>query len=147
MFKSLDNDYEVELGARFDILHNDRELLTGIVGVSKIYNQFWFNAKFNYITDSNVDYTNFSIRSKYLIQHRNFIQFIASIGTAPYDERLVFQGDTFFDLVSTMVGAGYQYPINKNVAFGIYGNWYNYRIKEDFYQNQYELTLLCEIRL
>jgi YaiO family outer membrane protein len=146
VFKALENDYEVELGARFDKLQNGRELLTGILGLSKIYNQFWFNAKLSYITDFDVDYINFAVRSKYSIHHRNFVQFNASIGTAPWNERLAFQGDQFFDLVSTMVGAGYQYPLNKNLAFGVYGNWYNYRVRDKLYQNQYELTLLCEIR-
>lgn len=146
IFKSYRNDWELELGARYDILHTDQELITGIVGVSKVYNQFWFNAKFNYLTDFDVNYSNLSVRSKYILDHRKFIQFIASIGTAPYDERLSFQNDTFFDYVHTMVGAGYQYPISKHLGFGIYGNWYNYEISDGYYQNQYELTLLCEIR-
>ena len=146
VFKSFNNDWEAEGGLRYDILQNDRELVTGIFGLSKIYNQFWFNAKFNYLTDFDVNYTNLSLRSKYMIDSRNFVQFIAAVGNAPYDQRLSFQNETFFSYLHTMVGAGYQYPLNKNLAFGVYGNWYNYRIRDNYYQNQYELTLLCEIR-
>ncbi|MBW2962866.1 tetratricopeptide repeat protein [Mesonia aestuariivivens] len=146
VFKSFKYDWELELGARYDILQSDRDFIAGVVGISKPFNQFWLNAKLNYLTDSDDNYLNFALRSKYMIEHRNFVQLMVSAGTAPYDPRLSFQNDRYFDFVHTMVGAGYQYPLNKNLAFGFYGNWYNYKLKDDYFENQYELTLVCEIR-
>lgn len=146
VFKGLNHDWELELGARYDRLQDNRNLVSGIAGASKIINDFWLNARLQYLTDFDDSYTNFVVRSKYFLHHRRFIQFIASMGTAPYDQKLSFQNDTFFDFVHTMVGAGYQYPVNKNVAFGFYGNWYNYKIRDEYFQNQYQLTMLCEIR-
>lgn len=146
IFKNLENNWEVELGARYDRLQDSRNLVTGIVGASTTVNNFWLNARFQYLKDFDDNYTNLVVRSKYAIENRRFVQLIASVGTAPYDQKLAFQYDTFFDFVHTMVGAGYQWPVNRNIAFGFYGNWYNYKISEDYFQNQYQLTMLCEIK-
>ena len=40
-----------------------------------------------------------------------------------------------------MVGAGYFHHLSHRTSFGVLGNWYNYRVNDNAYVNQYNLFL------
>ena len=77
----------------------------------------------------------------YLDNDRDYLTVMGSVGTAPQDQKLDFQINTFTSYVNTMVGAGYFHFFSHRTSFGVMGNWYNYRVTPTSYINQYNLYL------
>lgn len=141
-FKPINKDWQVELGGRFAKLSDDRNLITGIVGVERTYKRVWFNARGMLMSDSEDLYHSFLIQGRFFLDNDlDYIIAMASAGTAPEDQKLEFQTNTLLSYVNTMVGAGYFRYVSHRTSFGVMGNWYNLRISPDYYVNQYNLYL------
>lgn len=146
VFKSLKNDFEIELGARYTIL-NDTNLTTGILGLSKTVHNFWLNGKvFVLLDDDSNLYNNIVLQGRYLLDNSDYVSLILSTGTAPYDDRLDFQNNTFLSFVNTLVGFGYNKQVNKTSSLTANINWYNYEVFEGLFSQQTNFTISFKTR-
>jgi YaiO family outer membrane protein len=142
VFNNLVYDWETELGLRY-VLQRDNASLTSLVaGVAKSWEDVWVNFRGFVMTDFSRVYQTLLFQSRYYFNYKNDYLFAtASIGTPPDDKALDFQINSFVNFVTRMVGAGYQHKIRHRTSILLQGNWYNFKIKEDYYVNQYNVFI------
>lgn len=141
-FKPFQNQWQVEIGGRYARLTDDRNFFTGILGIEKTYGSVWLNIRGLIMTDETDVYNNILAQGRFYMENeRDYALVMASAGTAPEDQRLDFQLNTFLSYVNTMVGAGYYHYFNHKTSLGLMANWYNYEFKNDQYINQYNVFL------
>jgi YaiO family outer membrane protein len=146
-FTEFTDDYTTELGLQYIYLQDDTQLYTGLLGVSRFLGDFWLEGKASVVTNFDEYYGNLLARSRYFLEERTaFVTLLAATGSAPYDAQLDFQFNTFLDAVFTTVGAGYQDSWGDHLSFGVYGYWFHFQTDTDSFVNQYQMTLLLEIR-
>ncbi len=134
--------YFGEIGARYSKLRDGRDLLTGILGIEREFDGVWLNLKGMLLSDGEDLYHNIMIQSRfYLDNDKDYITVMASAGTAPEDQKLDFQTNTMLSYVNTMVGGGYFRHVTYRTTFGVLGNWYNYKVDQNTFVNQYNLFL------
>lgn len=139
--------WQAEIGARYAKMHDDRSFLTGVIGIERTFNNVWFNAKGLIMKDSEDFYHSIFAQSRFFMKNeKNYITAMALIGTVPEDQKLDFQVNTFTSYVNTMVGAGYYHYINARTSFGLQGNWYNFKVAQTAYVNQYNLFVTLRTR-
>lgn len=142
LFKPFKKVWQAELGARFTRLSNETNFYTGIIGLERTYDRLWLNARVMLMADSEDIYNSILAQGRfYLDNDRDYLTIMGSVGTAPQDQKLDFQINTFTSYVNTMVGAGYFHFFSHKTSFGVQGNWYNYRVTPTSYINQYNLYL------
>lgn len=136
-------NWQVEIGGRYARLQNDSNLVTGVLGIERTFDRVWLNAKGLLMKDDdNKFYQTILAQARfYMKNERDYVVAMASAGTAPEDQRLDFQVNTFTSFVNTMVGAGYFHHINARTSFGVQGNWYNFKISPQAHLNQYNVFL------
>lgn len=140
LFRTIRPNTELEGGLRYVLQQNNKSLLSGVGGISKEWNDVWVNARLFVMSDFAKFYQALTLQSRYYLNYRNdYFMVIGSIGTPPEDKTLDFQINTFLTYVTRMVGAGYQHKIRHRTTLGIQGNWFNFRIKENYNINQYNL--------
>ncbi|WP_159798964.1 tetratricopeptide repeat protein [Flavobacterium sp. MK4S-17] len=139
--------WQSELGIRYTALQDDRNLISGILGLERAFDRVWLNARVSLMRDEEDVYNNILLQARfYMRNERNYVIAMASAGTAPEDQKLDFQTNTFLSYVNTMVGGGYFHYTSHRTSVGIMGNWYNYRVTENSYINQYNLFLTIRTR-
>ena len=81
---------------------------------------------------------------------KDYFSVIISGGSAPFDQQLEFQENTFLNFSNEMVGAGYKYHINPKTSLLVDGSWINFQsnqdtrnsnIQEIVFTNQYNLSI------
>ncbi len=146
-YQPFKKSYVGEVGIRYAGLSDDRKLITGTLGIEKSYDKLWLNLRGSVLSDSEDLYHTILGQARFYMKNgRDYAQAMASVGTAPEDQKLDFQTNTFLSYVNTMVGAGYFYSATHRTTVGIMGNWYNYKISEDYYINQYNLFVTLRTR-
>ena len=146
-FQPVAKVWQVEIGGRFARLQDSTNFITGVLGIERTFNNVWVNAKALIMKDDFNFYQSVLLQSRfYLKNERNYIVAMASAGTAPEDQRLNFQTNTLSTYLNTMVGAGYFHHLNYKTSFGVQGNWYNYRLQQYSYLNQYNLFLTVKTK-
>ena len=139
--------WQAEIGAKYAKLTDNRNFLTGVLGIERTFDNVWVNARGLIMKDEVNFYHSILAQSRfYMRNERNYLVVMASAGTAPEDDRLLFQINTFTSYVNTMVGAGYFHHLNARTSLGVQGNWYNFRLQEKAYLNQYNLFLTVRTR-
>lgn len=146
-FQPFKNQWQAEIGIRYAKLSDERNLLTGILGIEKTYKRLWLNAKGMIMSDSEDLYHTLFIQGRFFLDNdKDYVTAMASAGTAPEDQKLDFQTNTLLSYVNTMVGAGYFRYVSHRTSFGIMGNWYNFKISPNDYINQYNLYLVVRTK-
>ncbi len=139
--------WQAEVGVKYAKLTDNANFLTGVVGIERTFDNVWVNARGMVMKDELNFYHSILAQSRfYMKNERNYLVVMASAGTAPEDERLFFQINTFTSYVNTMVGAGYYHRVSARTSMGVQGNWYNFRMQEKSYLNQYNLFLTVRTR-
>ena len=142
VFKLLKSEYELEAGLRYVLQRNNIGLLSGIGGVSREWNDVWVNLRGFIMTDFSKMYSAVTLQSRYYLNYRNdYFMIIGSLGTPPEEKTLDFQLNTFLTYVTRMVGAGYQHKIKHRTTIGLQGNWFNFRVAENYNVNQYNIFI------
>jgi len=142
VFSTLVYEWEAELGLRYVRQQDGQNLTSLVAGVAKSWEDVWINFRGFLMTDFGNVYQTLLFQSRYYFNYRNDYLFAtASIGTPPEEKALDFQVNTFLTYTTRMVGGGYQHKIKHRAAILIQGNWFNFRIKEDYYVNQYNLFI------
>lgn len=94
------------------------------------------------MTDFSKMYSAVTLQSRYYLNYRNdYFMIIGSLGTPPEEKTLDFQLNTFLTYVTRMVGAGYQHKIKHRTTIGLQGNWFNFRVAENYNVNQYNIFI------
>lgn len=139
--------WEGEVGVRYAGLPDGRNLVTGILGLSKTYANVWLNARVSILNDGEDMYHNIFGQARFFMANqKDYAVAMASVGTVPEDQKLDFQTNTFLSYVNTMVGAGYHHYMSNRTSVGILGNWYNFKVSENIYLNQYNLFFTLRTR-
>lgn len=153
-YQPIGKGWQVELGGRYSykdeidpLTGTTMSFVTGILGLEKTFDRVWLNGKFLVMSDTYNVYHGVFVQSRfYLRNEKDYVVTMASMGTAPEDQRLLFQINTFTSYVSSMVGAGYYHHFNARTSLGLQGNWYNFRVSPINYINQYNVFLTLRNR-
>ena len=154
---SFDHGYDGELGIRYlDAYKNTT--LSPLASVSKEIKDFYFNLRGYYIilnatsfdsvkladaTKTN-NYVSVILTTRYYMNpstHTDWFSAIAGYGTAPDDFSRNFAIAQLSAYNTTSVGAGYQKQIKYRTTLGIFATWYNQKITEGVFHNQYDIYL------
>ena len=162
-YKGLKNDFEAQFGLSYARLQNEQNYLTLKLGGAKSWEEITVNARVSVMsasntfeentdlnTSENYFYTNFMLQARINLNTRkDYFSVIASGGSAPYDQQLEFQENTFLNFSNVMVGAGYKYHMSPRTAILVNGTWINFLsnqttidsiIQDVIYTNQYNLS-------
>ncbi len=176
-YKGLRNGYEAQVGLSLARLQNDQNYYTLILGGSRSWQDITLNARISimntketfyqknslgdFTLDSNGNkipvstdnffYTNFMIQSRIIVNSRkDYFSIIISGGSAPFDQQLQYQENTFLNFSNVMVGAGYKYNMTSKTSILVNGTWINFKsnqvirksvIEELIFTNQYNLSV------
>jgi tetratricopeptide (TPR) repeat protein len=166
-YKGLKNDFEARAGVSFDRLQNDQNYFTIKLGAAKTWEDIWVNAQLSLMnttvafidnanpnniitTKNNFFYTNLMVQARINVNARkDYFSVIVSGGSAPFDQQLQYQENTFLNFSNVMVGAGYKYNMSAKTAILVDGTWINFQsnqstiqtvIQEINFTNQYNLA-------
>ncbi len=142
-FQPFAKDWQLEIGGRYAKLSNDANFYTALVGIERAWNGIWLNGKAFYMTDSDDNYYNVLLQSRfYLANELDYFTVMAGMGNAPEDQRLDFQLNNFLSYANSMVGAGYRHHIGYKSAIGLLGTWSSYKMGDEAFINQYNVSLM-----
>lgn len=166
-YKGLNNDYEAQFGLSYARLQNEQNYLTLILGGTKSWEEITVNTRFSLMntsttfedntdinniisTTENYYYTNFMLQARINLNTRkDYFSVIISGGSAPFDQQLEYQENTFLNFSNVMVGAGYRYHMSPRTAILVNGTWINFLsnqttidsiIQDVIYTNQYNIS-------
>ncbi|MFT4800922.1 MAG: tetratricopeptide (TPR) repeat protein [Flavobacteriaceae bacterium] len=166
-YKGLKNDFEARAGVSFDRLQNDQNYFTLKLGAAKTWEDIWVNAQLSlmnttvtFINDTNLNnlfttknnflYTNLMVQARINVNARkDYFSVIVSGGSAPFDQQLQYQENTFLNFSNVMVGAGYKYNMSAKTSILVDGTWINFQsnqttkdqvVQEVRFTNQYNLA-------
>ncbi len=146
-FQPFAKTWQAEIGGRYSKLQDQRNFLTGILGIEKTFPKVWINVKGLISRDEDSFYNSIFAQSRFFMKNdRNYVTAMALMGTVPEDQKLDFQTNTFTSYVNTMVGAGYYHYFNSKTSIGLQGNWYNFKVTEYSHVNQYNLFVMLRTR-
>lgn len=167
-YKGLKKGYEIQAGVSLDRLQNDQNYYTLKLGTAKTWQDLWLNAKVSLMntsvkfeddtnpnniitTEENYFYTNVMLQARINLNLKNdYFSVILSGGSAPFDQQLEYQENTFLNFSNIMVGAGYKYNMSPRAALLVNGTWINFQsnqttinnvVQDINYTNQYNLSL------
>lgn len=80
---------------------------------------------------------------------RNYVLAIASVGNSPDLDLMDFQILNSFEVLNTMVGAGFGRNISRNISANALGSWYNFQTNLidgiSTYKNLYNINLQMNV--
>lgn len=87
-------------------------------------------------------YTNFMVQARINVNARkDYFSIIASGGSAPFDQQLEFQSNTFLNFTNVMIGAGYKYNMTPRTAILVDGTWINFQSNQNTIFNDTDNTI------
>ena len=146
-YKGLKNGYEAQAGLRFSRLQNDVNFLSLNLGASKTWEDILLSAKGSFMRDDKFTYFNFSTQARLNVNPRkDYVSFIASFGSAPFNDQLPEGEGAFLDFSNILIGAGYGYNISPRTLLLVNGSWINFKspITDSsalLFINQYNLSV------
>ncbi|MFY0255042.1 tetratricopeptide repeat protein [Chitinophaga sp. 30R24] len=144
IFKTFKKDIEVELGARYLNL-DSLTSVSGVVSIAKPFDDFWINLRGFVISESPNIYTAFNLTARYYMNRRqDYLQVIGGLGTSPDDRSRLINFPNLSGLLSHDIGVGYQKIIRYRTTLGLFGTWYNQKISDVGYQNQYDIYITVQ---
>ncbi len=146
-YKGLDNGYQAQAGIRYLYLQNDISFYQLNLGASKTWEDVWLNAKVSLMRDNAFTYFNFATQTRINVNAKgDYVSFIASFGSAPFNDQLPEGAAAFLDFSNVLVGAGYGHNISPRTMLLVNGSWINFKspITDSnslFFINQYNLAV------
>lgn len=181
-YKEVFKKYEAHVGLSLTRLQSDQNYFTLKLGASRSWEDIWVNAQLSLMNggasfferdpnsgtiilvngepvtySENFFYTNLMVQTRINVNPRkDYFSVVVSGGSAPFDQQLEFQQNTFLNFSNIMVGAGYKYHMTPRTSILINGTWINFQsnqttqlqiingvpttvITDAFYTNQYNL--------
>ena len=177
-YKGLKGGYEAQVGVSYDRLQNTQNYFSLKLGGAKTWEDIFVNARLtlmnssvqfyetdplngvfivdvngNYIptTKENFTYTNVMVQARINVNQReDYFSLIVSGGSAPFDQQLEFQTNTFLNFTNVMIGAGYKYTMSPRTSIVVDGSWINFQSNQSIvdniiervnFTNQYNLSV------
>lgn len=141
LFHNFNKGWEAELGGRwlnFDTL----SAFSGVGSVSKYLADFWLNLRGYVIFVGDKQYAAANLTARqYLNNKTDFFFTVLGYGNSPDDFSRAFQLGTIVTYRTYSIGAGYQKSFNYRNIVSLNGTWFNQRIAETRYRNQYDIYL------
>lgn len=141
LFHNMKGGWEAELGGRwlsFDTL----SALSGVASVSKYLGDFWLNLRGFMIFVSDKQYAAVNLTARqYLNNKTDFFFTTLGYGNSPDEFSRAFQLGSTVAFRTYSIGAGYQKMFNYRNVVSLSGSWFNQRITETRYRNQYDIYL------
>lgn len=141
LFHNFNKGWEAELGGRW-LNFDTFSAWSGVASVSKYLGDFWLNARgfLTFVGDQPYMAASLTAR-QYLNNKTDFFFTSLGYGNSPDDFSRVFQLGTIIDYTTYSIAAGYQKMFHYRNAVTISGTWFNQRIGEGRYRNQYDIYL------
>ena len=166
-YKGFKSGYEAQVGLSYARLQNNQNYFTISLGGTKTWEDIWVNARLSlsptsvpFVDNSTIPstttfesffYTNLMVQARINVNARkDYFSVIVSGGSAPFDQQLEFQDNTFLNFTNVMVGAGYMYHMTPKSSLLVNGTWINFLsnqttsnsvILNEIYTNQYNLSV------
>lgn len=145
-FQNFKKGWEADLGFRFTKAE-DREFKTGVIGIGKYINSYWFNLR-AYLQNEKEDfYPAFTLTTRYYFNTRfDYVTVIAGYGTSPDERTTLGQFDQRVALDSYRAGAGYYRLFGEHYLTGIQATFNNQEYTPGLKQNELELSLMFQYK-
>ncbi len=158
IFHSFKHGWDGELGIRY-LKADSATTISPLASISKEYKDFYFNLRGYYINLStttnpaDIALTNAAKRSDYYsavlstryylnpVSHGDWFSAIFGYGNAPDDFSRNFQFAQLISYPTISVGAGYTKQFKYRTSVGIFGTWYNEKVADQLYHNQYDIFI------
>ncbi len=146
-YKGFNKGYQAQAGIRFSRLQNDVNFIALNLGASKNWEDIWLNGKLTLMRDDKFNYFNFAAQTRINVNSKkDYVSFIASFGSAPFNDQLPEGEAAFLDFSNILIGAGYGYNISSRTLLLLNGSWINFKspITDSsslFFINQYNLSV------
>lgn len=146
--------WQLEAGAGFRKFFTDESLMNLNLGVMKTIDDFNLSGKisnFMLMENGSSSYLyNVGVKGQYYMNNpRNFVLAIASVGNSPDLDLMDFQIQNSFEVLNTMVGAGFGRNISRNISANALGSWYNFQTNlidgVSTYKNLYNINLQMNV--
>jgi YaiO family outer membrane protein len=133
--------WEAELGGRwlnFDSLN----AISAVGSLAKYFGDFWINCRGYLMFINSNQYVAATLTARQYINNKTDF-FFANVGygNSPDEFSRTFQLGTNISFRTYSIGAGYQKMFNYRNIVSVNATWYNQRIDEKRYRNQYDIYL------
>jgi len=141
LFHNFAKSWEAELGARiidFDSLKS----VSGVASLAHYFGDFWTNIKGYASFLSGNQYTALTLTARqYLNEKTDFFYATMGYGNSPDDLSRLYDFNQNLKFTTYSIGAGYQKMFNYRNSISINGTWYNQKIANGWFRNQYDIYI------
>lgn len=149
--RGLSNGYSAELGIRYLQLLNKGNIVSPVVGLSKEVGDFYLNMKVYYMAIKSVDTTrDTTVRGNYVSgifsaryytreNRSEYFTAMAGYGNVPDDFSTAYFLSSSARYQTVTCGVGYRRMYHYRTTFGVNASWYNMKVSEGVFRNQYDL--------
>lgn len=132
--------FEGELGGGYRRLPQEENLIHLAIGGAKTSGPWRIQLKLNNFSYEDIYLYSLSANVRYSLSiPKNFVSIVGSFGSSPDMDLIDAQFYNGFDVLNTMLGAGFGRMLTKNVTAGFMGTWYNYKAGAEGFKNMYNL--------
>ncbi len=150
--------WEGEIGFRY-LKADSATTISPTAAISRDYDNFFFSVRGYYINAnvvsnvSDISLQNTAKKSNYFsgvlttryylnpLSRGDWFSVIFGYGNAPDDFSRNFQLSQIISYQTVSVGAGYTKQFKYRTSVGLFGSWYNLKVEEKLYHNQYDVYL------
>ncbi len=141
LFHNFSGGWEAELGARYLNL-DSLSTVSGVVSVAKYFGDFWINLRgYGISAESNFYQAATLTARQYMNDKTTFLYAVLGFGNSPDEFTRNYQLTNNLGQTTYSIGAGFQKTFSYRNTFSINGTWYNQKISEKRYRNQYDIYL------
>lgn len=141
LFHSFSKGWEAELGGRF-LNFDSINAVSGVASLAKYIGDFWLNVRGYVINVSDKQYFAGTLTARqYLNNKTDYFYTVLGYGNSPDDFSRSFQLSRIINFTTYSIGAGYRKMFNHRNIVSLSGTWYNQRLSETHYRNQYDIYL------
>lgn len=141
LFHNFRGGWEAELGGRF-LNFDSINTISGVASLAKYMGDFWLNIRGYSIHLSDKQYFAATLTARqYLNSRTEYFYTVLGYGNSPDDFSRSFQLNQLVSFTTYSVGAGYRKTFRYRNILSISGTWYNQRLTETRYRNQYDIYL------
>ena len=158
IFHTFPHGWDGELGLRY-LKADSAKTFSPLAGIAKEYKDFYFNLRGYYINLNTVtnpsdialthaakdnNYFAVVLGTKYYLNpttRGDWFSAIFGYGNAPDDFSRNYQFAQLVSYPTVSVGAGYTKQFKYRTSIGIFGTWYNEKVADQLYHNQYDLFI------
>ncbi|MEX6687066.1 tetratricopeptide repeat protein [Danxiaibacter flavus] len=141
LFHNFSNGWEGEIGGRYLNL-DSISTVSAVASVAKYFGDFWINLRgYGISAESNFYQAATLTARQYMNDKTTFLFAVLGFGNSPDEFTRNYQLTNNLGQTTYSIGAGFQKTFSYRNTFSINGTWYNQKINEKKYRNQYDIYL------